>query len=144
MTIQLKLLAGLFIILTVLASYFSTYKYGRHVEYLKQDNLRKEAIIKANAENEVTKLELQKVRQNAEIALNTLLDTPAPRLRPICPSGQVDPADRGVLPAAVAKRTDLGSQEVLDRLTGRIDAKAAEWSRALSACAVVMEWAKKR
>ena len=50
--IQSKLLGGLFIILAILASYTATYKYGRHVEFITQDNLRKEAVIKQQEENQ--------------------------------------------------------------------------------------------
>ena len=49
---QAKLVAGLFIILAILASYAATYKYGRHVEFITQDNLRKTAVIKQQEENQ--------------------------------------------------------------------------------------------
>jgi hypothetical protein len=142
---QAKLVAGLFIILAVLASYAATYKYGRHVEFLKQENIRKDVVIKANAENEAVKLELQEVRQNAEAALNIILTTPAPRVRiPICPSGESNPTDRGEIPTTTGERTLIGSQELLDEAGRHLESKAAEWSRALNACSVVMNWAKRQ
>ena len=49
---QAKLVAGLFTILAILATYFATFKYGRHVEFLKQENIRKEAVIKQQEENQ--------------------------------------------------------------------------------------------
>ena len=142
---QAKLLAGLFIIFAMLASYFATFKYGRHVEFLKQENIRKDVVIKANAENEAVKLELQEVRQNAEAALNIILATPAPRVRiPICPSGESNPADRGEIPITPGERTYADRQRLLDEAGRYLESKAAEWSRALNACNVVMKWAKRQ
>ena len=52
MNIQAKLIAGLFLILAISASYFATYRYGRHAEFVVQDNLRKTAVIKQQEENQ--------------------------------------------------------------------------------------------
>ena len=143
MNIQAKLVAGLFIILAVLASYAATYKYGRHVEFLKQENIRKDVVIKANADNEAVKLELQEVRQNAEDALNILLATPAPRVRiPICPSGESNPAGGSEVPTTGAKSTPDKIQRALDDFTRGLEIDAIEWSRTIEACRVVMNWAK--
>ena len=140
--IQSKLLGVMFIILAVLASYFATFKYGQHVEFLKQENIRKDVVIKANAENEAVKLELQETRQNAEAALNIILATPAPRVRvPICPSGESNATDRGEIPATTGERTYTDRQRLLDEAGRHLESKSAEWSRALNACKVVMEWA---
>lgn len=53
MNVQAKMMAGLFLMLAILASYFATYRYGRHVEYLVQDNIRKDAVLKQQEENGV-------------------------------------------------------------------------------------------
>lgn len=141
---QAKLVAGLFIILAVLASYAATYKYGRHVEFLKQENIRKDVVIKANAENEAVKLELQEVRQNAEAALNIILATPAPRVRiPVCPSGESNATDRGKIPATPGERTYADRQRLLDEAGRHLESRAAEWSRVIEACRVVMGWANR-
>lgn len=50
---QAKLLGAMFLILAVLASYYATYRYGRHVEFLKQENIRKDAVLKQQEENGV-------------------------------------------------------------------------------------------
>ena len=140
---QAKLMAGLFLILAVLASYFAIYRYGRHVEFLKQDNLRKTAIIQATKENDALKSKLEEDHAQATAALNVLLNTHAPRVRlPVCPSGESNPTGGGQVPAPQSERTRLGSQELLDEAGRHLESKAVEWSRAIEACRVVMEWSR--
>lgn len=53
MTLQVKLLGALFLVLLILGSYYATYRYGRHVEFLTQENIRKDAVLKQQEENGV-------------------------------------------------------------------------------------------
>ncbi len=49
---EAKLMAGLILVLALFGSYFAAYKYGRHAEFLIQDGIRKDAIIKQQEENQ--------------------------------------------------------------------------------------------
>lgn len=139
---ETKLTAGLFIALALFGSYSVAYKYGRHVEFLVQDGLRKDAIIKATKENDNLKLLLQLERQNAESALNILLATPAPRVRmPACRS-QTDTAGGSSIPATSTERAGDLAQEAFERFTDGLELDAIAWSRAIAACRVTMEWSK--
>ena len=100
-------------------------------------------LIAERAKNTTLTTNLQKERQNAEHALNTLLDRPAPRVRlPVCPPGEASSASGITLPATTSERANHRSQEILDDATRRLDSKAAEWSSAIEACRVVMGWAR--
>lgn len=142
MNLQAKMMASLFLILAVLASFFATYKYGRHVEYLVQDNLRKEAIIKATKDNDNLKLLLQVERQNAENALNILLARKPDRLRlPTCPS-QTGSTGGSAVPATGTQRATDEFQKSFEVFTDGLELDAIAWSRAIEACRVTMEWAR--
>ena len=139
---NVKLVGGLLLIAVVLGGLFGVYRYGRHVEFIIQDNNRKEAIINAAKENDALKLKLQEERQNAETALNTLLATPAPRVQvPTC-RGQANPAGGSAVSATSPERTSDLAQAAFERFAGRLELDAAAWSRAIEACRVTMEWAK--
>ncbi|OGC95840.1 MAG: hypothetical protein A2W25_15300 [candidate division Zixibacteria bacterium RBG_16_53_22] len=133
----------------VIALLVITFAAGWYVNGLRHEQKADELelahsaeLIAERARNAALTTNLQKERQNAEHALNTLLDRPAPRVRlPICPPGEAHSAGGSALPTAAAERADHRSQEILDDATRRLDSKAAEWSRAIEACRVVMGWA---
>ena len=138
MTLYLKLA----IAAAILAALWGLHHYIDKGGYDRRVAEENAAIIKATKENDALKSRLEDDHAKSIAALNVLLDTPAPRVRiPTCPQTT---SPTGIqVPDATGQRTDLGNQEVLDRITNRLDSKAAEWSRALSACKVVMEWANR-
>lgn len=146
----------------VLALILSGYLYGRHVQGIKDDaNIAQErltwtqavadgqaAIASAVIANDALKTKLEVQHAQANHALNILLSHPAPGVQlPACvssaSSGQVDAASGSELQAAGSERAANSAQAAFDEAQRGMEADAAEWSRALNACAVVIEWADK-
>jgi len=107
----------------------------------------REAVSMASRTNDELKTKLGVQHANAEKALNILLANPGQRvLLPAsagCATGdlQTDSASGVTVQASVAERTPDAHQKAFDDFTRGVEADAAEWSRALNACEVVMEWA---
>lgn len=126
---QAKLVAGLFIILAVLASYAATFKYGRHVEFLKQENIRKEAVIKQQEDNQRITLayakKLTEALENEQRYQTVIADAVnrAERLRV-----HFDPS---TLPGATGTASDRDKasrvfSERMDALFGSLQARATD------------------
>lgn len=115
------------------------YKRGQAEMTAKQN----ETIITATKANDALKQQLEIDHAKANAALNVILATPAPRVRiPSCPAQPI-PSVTDQLPITAIERADDRGQQILDRARERLELKAAEWSRALNACNLVFEWAKK-
>ena len=142
MDIQTKLIAALVGLIAIAAGLFSTYEYGRHVQKVYDDGQRAIEIEKATIENSALLNKLEKQHGKDSAAIDTLSHQPPIRVR--IPTRCSPPAAAsGVeLPAATSDGADNGSQLILDDATKRLESKAVEWSKALSACGVVMSWAK--
>lgn len=98
------------------------------------------------ASNDTVKAKLKEKENEANAALNYLLEHPAGRVllpRPCVSSGKGDtpiPAGGGAVSAAASERADDRNQQILDDATERLKLKGAEWSRAFNACREVNEW----
>lgn len=112
----------------------------------KQSQAAAEAVTKVVSANDALKTKLGEQHAQANKALNMLLDHPAGRVllpaTTCASSNQADPAIGSEIPTTGTERTVIEAQEALDRFRSSLEADAVEWSRALNACAVVMEWAK--
>lgn len=141
MNIQAKLLGALFLGLLILGSYYATFRYGKHVDFVEQENIRKDTLLKSTKANDNLKLLLQVERQNAENALNVLLDRKPDRVRlPAC-SSQPNPAS-GEPQAIEADRILLGEIEsVLSADRQRTRSIVGEAERELIECRVSKNWA---
>lgn len=74
---QAKLVGGGLLLMLILGSYYATYRYGKHVEFLTQENIRKDAVLKQQEENGVIVLAYAKKltegmvkREQDEITIN--------------------------------------------------------------------------
>jgi len=112
-------------------------KYMAMMEKQKSDFLTERAVLLA---------QLEKNREQANNALDTLLNKPAPRLQNNRCKGT---SDRGSdttggagLPDATTERTNDRSLELLNEAAELLKRKSGEWSRALNACTVVKEYYK--
>lgn len=146
----------------VLGLFASGYFYGRHAEGIKQKAIinkmelaraaeiqaAQAEIIKAQSANDALKTKLGVQHAQANNALNTLLDNPAGRVQlpstclPASASGEAHSPSGSAVSTTSPERTADTAQEALDGFRRSLEADAAEWSRALNACAVVMDWAK--
>lgn len=52
MNIPAKLVGGLLLIVLILGSYYGIFRYGKHVDFVEQENIRKDAVLKQQEENE--------------------------------------------------------------------------------------------
>ena len=142
MDIQTKLIAALVGLIAIAAGAGSAYEYGRHVQKVYDAGQRAIEIEKVTIKNSalLNKLEVQHGKDSA--AIDILSHQPPIRVR-IPSRCSPPPAASGVeLPAATSDGADNGSQLILDDATKRLESKAVEWSKALSACVVVRDWAK--
>ena len=129
MNIQAKLVAGLFLILAVLASYFATYKYGRHAEFIVQDNLRKTAVIKQQEENQRITLayakKLTEAMQNEEL-LQTVISNAEYRAGRMQVHFPGSPMPGTAETAADRDEASRLLSERLDALFGSLQARATD------------------
>ena len=126
-------------------------QYGDHARGTKdalkmaqQRDAEATAIMNAQSENDTLKTQLGVQHEQANNALNVLLSMPAPRVRiPTCrQTGQAYTAPGSSVPATSPERTSDETQIAFDAFRQGLESDAAEWSRALNACQVVMEWTK--
>lgn len=89
----------------------------------------------------ITQLEIN--HEQANKALNVLLDSPAVGVRlpatcmPAASGGEVPASGRSAVQTAAAERTGDPYQEALDRVKREMDADALEWRDAIEACRVM-------
>ena len=114
----------------------------------KAARIASNAISAKITENDELKTRLGVQHAAANDALNILLDHPAQRVRlPVClpaSTGDAYSSSGSAVQAATTERTDYPAQVALDEAIRGMESDAAEWSRALNACAVVMGWAKEK
>lgn len=113
----------------------------------KAARIASEAVSAKLSENDLLKTKLGVQHAEATRALNILLDTPAQRvlIPTACVPAAVSDSDSAAgvtVQAPATERADSEAQVALDRFTQGLESDAAEWSRALNACEVVMEWSK--
>lgn len=134
-----------------LASLLGAEQYGDHARGVKDDlatakeHLAIAKVIQTQSEeNDALKTKLEVDHANSEAALNTLLSAPAPIVRvPHCAStGKVNSTPGSSVPATSPERAGDETQIAFDAFRQGLESDAAEWSRALNACKVVMDWAK--
>lgn len=98
--------------------------------------------------NDTTKAKLKEKENEANAALNYLLEHPVGRVlipRPCVSASQGDttgPAGSSAVSPAATERADNPAQQAFDDFTRGVESDAAEWSRAFNACSEVNEWVK--
>lgn len=138
------------------------YFYGRHVQGINDDaNMNAERLTwtwavaegqKAENDaiqaNDALKTQLEVQHAQANDALNVLLSHPAGgvQLPANCAaaSGETHATSGGAVQTASGERAFDPLQAALDDFTRGMEADAAEWSRAINACAVVIGWARQK
>jgi hypothetical protein len=150
-TLQAKLI-GIALLLSALGGgAFGLVEYGKHTQKTADDlvaaklQLAEDKLINdARNANDVLTTKLEVDHANSEAALNTLLSAPAAIVRvPHCASSsKVNTASGSSVPVASPERASDTSQSAFDSFRQGVESDAAEWSRALNACQVVMSWAK--
>jgi hypothetical protein len=149
-TIEAKLIAGVIGFILIGGILFGAYHYGRTTQKVQDAlvaaklQLAEDALIQdAQAKNEALKTTLEVKHEQANDALNYLLDHPAQRvlLPSTCP-GQAIAAGGSAVQAPGSQPAGDIAQSALDDFVKGMESDAAEYSRALNACQVVMTWAK--
>lgn len=150
-TAEAKLIAVVVGFIIIGGILFGTYHYGRTVQKTKDDlvmeqlkNSLQAQVNEAQTANDTLKTQLGVQHEQANAALNVLLSAPAQRVRvPTCSqTGQANTAARSAVPATSTQRASDTAQSAFDGFRQGLESDAAEWSRALNACQVVMSWAK--
>jgi hypothetical protein len=142
----------LYIKLAVAAALLAATSYGTYkvtsnqyivIAQQKQIDVDK-VILKANSDNDTLKTKLEEQKNESNKALDFLLNQPAPSVRvPTCSSsGQSNTTNRGSVSTTGPQPTSNSAQGAFDTFRQGLESDAAEWSRALNACQVVMDWAK--
>ena len=141
---EAKLMAGLLAIALLFVSFYGFYRYGRHAEYVMQENIRLTAINNANIENAKLLKQLEIDHEQANAALNVLLDTPVPRVRiPAC-SGASKPATRGVQGIEADRILSGRIEEILGADRSRTQGIIGEVEHELNDCRLIKDWASKQ
>lgn len=139
------------IILFFLAGLFGAEQYGDHARGVKDDlkaaqlKIAEDKLINdARNENDALNQELEKTHEQANAALNVLLSAPAVSVRvPTCArSSKTYPASGSSVSVTSPERTSDETQSAFNDFRQGLESDAAEWSKALNACQVVMDWAK--
>ena len=150
MSTQLKLLVWLLSVAMVFIVLFGAYHYGKSVQGATDDLVAAKiriaddkAILDKQTENDALKTRLGVQHAQSDNALNFLLDHPAQRmlLPSACPGQDIAASGSSVQTPGTQSASDL-YQSAFDDFTRGLESDAAEYSRALNACQVVMEWAK--
>jgi hypothetical protein len=137
---------GIIALLIAGASYGTWYNTKNH--YLAIANQKQvevdKLILKANTDNETLKTQLEEKKNESNKALDFLLNHPAPSVRvPTCTStSQSSTSSGGPVPITGSQPASNSAQAAFDTFRQGLESDAAEWSRALNSCQVVMDWAK--
>lgn len=138
---------GILIAVLVLSTFAAGYKVGANGVQQDWDADRQVQVmaqLTAIEQNQqtITKLELKHAQATAD--LEYLRTHPAGRVRlpqATCASVPI-PASGITIPITSPERASDAAQEALGEAQSNMESDAIEWSRALNACQVVMDWAK--
>lgn len=140
---NLKLIAGLVLVFSILGGLFGVYRYGRHVEAVKQELARGAAIAKQQAQNDALKTELEVKHANDQKQIDALAaDIRRLRVRLPAGCGNANPASGSSDTVAGSQPLPTASQDALDRFNEGLGELAKEADDVVASCRVVMDWAK--
>lgn len=141
MTIQYKAMLAIIVLIAIAISYTLVYAYGKEAGISWQKDSDSKDVAAASVENakNISKLEEQHAQDTQ--ALSDIAAHPVRVRIPSCPN-QANPAGGGVLQTPSPERAADASQKSFDEFRQGLESDAIEWSAALNACSVVMQWAR--
>lgn len=138
---NLKLILWLGSILTVFALLFGVYRYGRHVEAVKQELARVTALARQQSDNDALKTELE-VKHAADQKQIDALAADLRRLRVRLPAGcgNSNPTSGSTDTVASSQPLPTSSQDALDRFNEGLGELAKEADDVVANCRVLQQW----
>lgn len=142
---NLKLIAGLVLLASILGGLFGLYRYGRHVEAVKQEAARVAAISEQQAKNDALKTELEIKHGNDQKQIDALA-ADLRRLRVRLPAGCSNPNPTSGSANTVAGNQSfpVAPQDAFNRFNEGLGELAKEADDVVARCRVVTDWAKEQ